>query len=100
MPRLLNTRQAGLATYVDPGSDKPFLEIGTLQCCHCGGHWLPIPGSGKVRGFCQRCNGFVCGPGCAECVPMEQYLENMEKGVPEPDKYRPIIVPTSFHGEE
>lgn len=91
---MLNTREAGVATYVDPGSDRPILEVGTLCCVHCGGHWLPSPGSGRVRGFCQNCSGYVCGPSCTACVPVEQYLENMEKG--RPDDFRPVVVPVSF----
>jgi hypothetical protein len=88
-----NKTEAGLIVVSDPGSDKPLLEVPTLQCVHCGGHWVPQSGSGRVRGFCQRCMGPICGPGCAECVPVEQYLENMEKG--RPDDFRPtqIIVP-------
>jgi hypothetical protein len=73
-------KEAGLLTIIDPGSDKPLLEVASLQCVHCGCHWVPQPGSGKVRGFCTRCHGPVCGPGCAECVPTEQLLENLEAG--------------------
>lgn len=79
----------GVIIIADPGSDRPLLETKTLQCVHCGGHWIPLPGSGRVRGFCQRCMGPVCGPGCAECIPEEQMLENIEKG--RPADYRPII---------
>ena len=51
----------------------------TLQCVHCGNHWQMVKGSGKVRGFCMRCNGPTCGPQCsAECVPQEKMLEIME----------------------
>jgi hypothetical protein len=32
-----------------------------------------------------------CGRGCAACVPLEQYLENVEKG--RPADYRPVVVP-------
>lgn len=93
----LRKTEHGVATFLDPGSDVPLLEVKTLQCCHCGGHWAPRPGSGRVRGFCTRCMGPVCGPGCVECVPTEVYLENLEKGrAPE---YRPICVPTSFSDE-
>jgi hypothetical protein len=93
----LNKTDFGRAILIDPGADKPISEVGTLQCCHCGGHWAPQPGSGRVRGWCQRCQGPVCGPDCAECIPVLQYIENLEKG--RPDDFRPIIVPTSFHGE-
>lgn len=86
----LNKTDHGHVTYFDPGADKPLQEIKTIMCVHCGGHWIPTPGSGRVRGWCQNCHGFVCGPGCAECVPVEQYLENMEKG--RPDNWRPVSV--------
>lgn len=82
------SREAGYVAIVDPGSDKPILEARTLQCVHCGGHWVPRPGSGIERGFCTRCNGPVCGRGCAECVPAEQMLENIEQG--RPLDFRPI----------
>lgn len=68
----------GLIIINDPGADKPILEAKTLQCCHCGGHWVSQPGSGKVRGFCMNCNGPVCGPKCAECVPLEKWLDEVE----------------------
>ena len=72
----------GLVFITEPGSDKKILEVDTLQCCHCGGHFALRPGSGNVRGFCARCNGPVCGPGCAACLPMEARLENAEAGRP------------------
>lgn len=82
--------QDGQMTIIDPGADKPIREIGTAQCKHCGGHFPIAPGSGRLRGFCMRCNGPICGPGCAECVPEEQYLENMEKG--RPDNFMPTTI--------
>lgn len=85
-----NKNEAGVITISDPGADKPLLIVKTLQCVHCGGHWVPQPGSGRIRGYCTQCAGPVCGPGCAECVPMEQLLENMEQGRPE--NWRPISV--------
>lgn len=72
----------GYVIVADPGSDKPIMEAKTLQCVHCGGHWIPRPGSGTVRGFCMNCNGPICGPGCAACIPTEQLLENIEAGRP------------------
>lgn len=82
-------RDDGYVIISDPGSDKPILEIASVQCVHCGGHWIPQPGSGKIRGFCMRCNGPICGPGCQECVPTDLLLENMEKG--RPLNFRPIV---------
>lgn len=96
MPHTLNTREAGRIVVADPGADKALLEAGTVQCVHCGGHFVRRPGSGTVRGFCMNCNGFVCGPGCEACVPTEQLLENIEAG--RPLAFRPILasVPRSL----
>jgi hypothetical protein len=88
-------KQAGEITICDPGSDKPILEAGTLQCVHCGAHWQIRPGSGKIRGFCSRCNGPVCGPKCAECVPAELQLDNMEKG--RALNFRPVMVTSKLY---
>ena len=52
----------------------------TLQCCHCGKHFISIRGSGKVRGFCLRCKQVTCGdPKCDPCIPFEKKLEIKEK---------------------
>lgn len=81
--------EAGLITVVDPGMDRPLSETPTMQCVHCGRHFAVCPGSGKTRGWCMRCNGPICGPGCAACVPMEQQLANLERG--RPLDFRPIV---------
>lgn len=83
-------KERGTIILTDPGRDKPLAEIATAQCCHCGCHFPIQPGSGIERGFCTRCNGPVCGRGCAECVPAEQLLENLESG--RDLSHRPIIV--------
>ena len=64
----------------DGGSQAGWTVFGeTLKCVHCGGSWLMQPRSGRERGFCTRCAGFVCGmQNCWECVPEEQMLLNME----------------------
>lgn len=87
------SQQAGEQVYMDPGKDRPLLTEATAQCCHCSRHFVIRPGSGRIRGFCQNCNGLVCGPGCVACVPTEVLLENIEQG--RPLDFRPIIVPTS-----
>lgn len=110
----LRPSEHGRIVVSDPGSDKPLVELATHQCCHCGGHFLMRPrnavvvpltqeqaaakiaGGGTVRGWCQNCAGYVCGPGCAECVPVELMLENMEKG--RPFNYRPVLAPVTFGG--
>lgn len=78
--------EASLGTIIDPGADKPLNEIPYVQCVHCGGHFtMPSFGSDPEskknrigRGFCMNCNGFVCGPRCAECKPFERWLEEVE----------------------
>jgi hypothetical protein len=60
-------------------------ERDTCRCVHCGCHWYVERGSRRIRGFCQRCDGPTCGPGCIvglNCVPHELLLDNMEKGRP------------------
>jgi len=53
----------------------------TLQCCHCGIHFISIRGSGKIRGKCMRCSGVTCGAvPCDVCVPFEAKLEYEETG--------------------
>lgn len=74
-------------------------EGDTLSCVHCQATWVIKKGSGKMRGFCQRCNGYVCGPGCLECIPWERRVENSEAGrhelTPMPAS---IIVPPGIEG--
>jgi hypothetical protein len=52
----------------------------TAQCVHCGSHEEIIAGSGKKRGYCPMCKGFVCGlEGCMkECTPFEARVELTE----------------------
>lgn len=77
-------REAGYIEIVDPGSDTPLLRERTYKCVHCGCHRQIVRGSGEVHGFCYRCNGFICGAKCLECVPEEMMLEIME-GTRRPD---------------
>ncbi len=49
----------------------------TIQCVHCGKHWVPVKGSGRRRGFCMMCNGPVCGDkACIEtCLSWQKKLD-------------------------
>lgn len=71
-------------------------QVDTIQCVHCGCHWVHKAGSGRIRGFCLLCCGHICGPGCEECVPAEQMLENMEQG--RDLRHRQIIVSSGWGG--
>lgn len=79
-------------------------EADTAQCVHCGGHFPINPKhlitrrgclsaddakmldaeqkNANRRWYCGKCNGPICGPGCAVCVPVEQLLENIERNRP------------------
>lgn len=51
-----------------------------LQCCHCQYTWRYRPGSGRLRGFCYRCNAVTCGaPACDACVPAAERAEQDER---------------------
>lgn len=74
--------------------DKAPIERETLQCCHCGRHWIVVPGSGRKRGFCTKCMQVTCGHAkCDPCVPVEKQLDMIEKGKIDGIK---ISVPGSF----
>ena len=51
----------------------------THQCCHCGGHFQSVKGSGTKRGFCLKCMKVTCGAEqCDPCLPFEKQLAMME----------------------
>jgi hypothetical protein len=53
----------------------------TLQCCHCGAHFVSVHGSGTQRGFCLRCTQVTCGgKACDPCVPFEKKVDEYERG--------------------
>lgn len=70
-------RPSGLITVTDVNGRT--MEADTVHCVHCGRHWVWSPGSKNIRGWCGNCQGFVCGPGCAECVPVERKIEMIER---------------------
>lgn len=79
----------GYAVFYDP--ELGTKELDTLQCVHCGCHFAVLPGSGRQRGWCLLCQGPTCDPACSkECVPYEQWLDNLAKGLPE--NWRPTVV--------
>jgi hypothetical protein len=52
----------------------------TLQCPHCGAHFISFRGSGARRTFCMKCMAVTCGdPACDTCRPFEKQLEEIEK---------------------
>ena len=85
-----NRDREGLIIVSDPGADKPLSETKTVQCVHCDGHFVVDLRRAEGRGWCMNCCGYVCGRECAKCVPVEQLLDNIEKGR-EPD-FKPVVV--------
>ena len=72
-------RPHGHFSIVHPDSSMA-VDGDTLQCCHCGVHWIPVKGSGIKRGFCRNCMQVTCGrPECNTCVPQEKMLEIIER---------------------
>ena len=68
---------SGYILITEPGKT---IEHDTLQCCHCGQHFIVRHGSGTVRGFCTKCNKVTCGsPACLNCVPYEKQIEIIER---------------------
>lgn len=80
-------KRSRCGTYtVTPWDGGPAVQRDLLCCVHCGYVWCPSPGSGKRRGWCGQCCGFTCGHVACEakgCVPLEQWLLNVEGGKPE-----------------
>lgn len=59
------------------------VEHDTLQCVHCGKHWVVVRGSGIRRNFCRKCMGPTCGCQACEpsnCMPVEKRLDQYEEG--------------------
>ncbi len=51
--------------YVTQDRDGRKIEGESRQCVHCQYIWEYHPGSGDVRGWCSKCNGFICArPEC------------------------------------
>jgi len=54
----------------------------TLQCPHCGGHFVSRKGSGHRRTFCTRCMAVTCGQHeCDACQPFAAETGWSQNGV-------------------
>jgi hypothetical protein len=96
MPRL-NRFDNGTSIYRDAATGRVLSIIGTFRCVHCQMHVDAEPEVIRTRGFCQNCNGPVCGkPTCNICVHWEQRLENEEANRDELWKPITATVPASF----
>ncbi len=56
-------------------------EHKTFPCPHCGGFFVIVKGSGKLRHFCTLCGAPTCDkPKCFEHSPFEKRLDLIEAG--------------------
>ena len=62
------------------GVNGTLLNEGSVrQCKHCSTVKQYKPGAGVLWGYCRKCDGYVCDkPGCQECYPAEQFIEDIE----------------------
>jgi hypothetical protein len=87
--------EASVVEIRELGSDKVIRQK-MVMCSHCGQHFFE-PRHGFY--FCDFC----CGPVCCEkaclekCVPLEQWMENVELGRAEDFKPSRIFVPPSYN---
>lgn len=69
------------------GLDCPSIGANTLYespvitCCHCNVVMILNPKRTRPRGYCSRCDDYVCAsPSCnLECTPFERVLDEAEK---------------------
>jgi len=56
-------------------------ESATITCAHCHVVVVLNPDRSRARGYCARCDHYVCdNPGCnAECLPMNQILDELQE---------------------
>lgn len=78
IPKHIALRAKGYATWTHP--DQKMEEKDTMQCIHCGAHWMVEVGSGIQRGWCTVCNGPHCGQqACCTCLPLEKMMDVIER---------------------
>ena len=80
MAHLLRGPRRQTGALLTHGADGVETETPTLRCCHCQRVWAYMPGSGKLRGWCRRCDQPICGAGrcMTRCEPWEYQVELME----------------------
>ena len=71
---------------INPGDGSREEQKDTVQCCHCGKHWILGRAMQEAlrgdMGFCSKCNS-ICCPKCSDkCVPQERFLEILEGADP------------------
>lgn len=62
------------------GAGKKF-ESPLVTCCHCGVQVILNPDRSRPRGYCRKCDDYVCdSPACnAECTPRLKTFEVLQE---------------------
>lgn len=58
-------------------SGESMVEAATITCCHCQRTFIKNTQRTRPRGYCAKCNQYVCdNPGCnTECRPFWKTLD-------------------------
>ncbi len=73
----------GLAAVALPAvGEGAMYECPTMTCVHCNAVVILNPLRTRPRGYCRRCDDYVCdSPVCsAECRPFEQIIDEVQEG--------------------
>ena len=78
----------GVSEELIRASNKPFIitkpdqlfESATVTCSHCGVIVVLNPDRTRPRGYCAKCDHYVCdNPGCGlECRPFKKLIEELQ----------------------
>lgn len=65
---------------LDPNAGRGVYESPTVTCCHCGTVVVLNPARTRPRGYCSKCDSYVCdSPACsAECKPLSKTLDDLQ----------------------
>ncbi len=92
---------------IQPVAAGETYESPTIVCCHCGVEVVLNPQRTRPRGYCAKCDHYVCDhPICnRECKPLAQAIDLVRNhiartGVLPPAETLKHLLPATFTGEE
>lgn len=83
------------------GRDVPIVregkqyECATVTCSHCHTVVILRPDRSRARGYCRRCDHYVCdNPACnQECRPLHAVIEELREKAANPSHVSRILLP-------
>lgn len=69
MIHLINTTKNASGQAIIITADGNEEQFETVSCVHCQVTWRFDSKSLKGKGWCYKCNGYICGKNCQECIP-------------------------------